>query len=61
LPRHAQARAVRSGEGGVNALTEHLAAEYAERGIRVNGVVLGVVASEGFTKGMEFLGRDPQH
>jgi NAD(P)-dependent dehydrogenase (short-subunit alcohol dehydrogenase family) len=57
MPNHAPYGAAKA---GVNSLTENLAAEYAPQGIRVNGVVLGVVATEGFTKGMELLGRDPE-
>ena len=57
MPNHAPYGAAKA---GVNSLTENLAAEYAAENIRVNGVVLGVVASEGFVKGMEMLGRDPE-
>lgn len=46
-------------KAGVNNLTAVLATEFASDNIRVNGVALGMIKSEGFVKGMQMLDRDP--
>jgi NAD(P)-dependent dehydrogenase (short-subunit alcohol dehydrogenase family) len=56
MPNHAPYGAAKA---GVNNLTLSLAAEYASQRIRVNCVAIGLVASEGYVKGMKMLGRDP--
>ena len=46
-------------KAGVDNLTRILAAEYGPHGIRVNGVAVGFVKSEGFVRAMNAIGRDP--
>ncbi len=46
-------------KAGVENLTRTLAAAWTPRGIRVNCVRVGAVASEGFVREMQRIGRDP--
>jgi NAD(P)-dependent dehydrogenase (short-subunit alcohol dehydrogenase family) len=46
-------------KAGVNNLTKTLAGALTPKGIRVNCVAVGAVASEGFVKEMQRIGRDP--
>jgi NAD(P)-dependent dehydrogenase (short-subunit alcohol dehydrogenase family) len=46
-------------KAGVNALTRLFASEYGRDGVRVNGIIVGFVKSEGFTRTMNALARDP--
>lgn len=46
-------------KAGVNNLTATLSIDLARFGIRVNGIAVGVVKSEGFLRAMDKLGLDP--
>lgn len=46
-------------KAGVNNLTKTLAGALTPKGIRVNCIAVGAVASEGFVKEMHRIGRDP--
>ncbi|HZR12716.1 MAG TPA: SDR family oxidoreductase [Acidimicrobiia bacterium] len=46
-------------KAGVNNLTKTLAGALTPKGVRVNCVAVGAVASEGFVREMERIGRDP--
>ena len=46
-------------KAGVNNLTKTFAGAWTPRGIRVNCIAVGPVASEGFIRAMERIGRDP--
>ena len=46
-------------KAGVNNLTKTLAGAWGPKGIRVNCVAVGAVASEGFVREMHRIGRDP--
>jgi NAD(P)-dependent dehydrogenase (short-subunit alcohol dehydrogenase family) len=46
-------------KAGVNNLTKTFAGAWTPKGVRVNCVAVGAVASEGFVREMERIGRDP--
>jgi NAD(P)-dependent dehydrogenase (short-subunit alcohol dehydrogenase family) len=46
-------------KAGVNNLTKTLAGAWGPQGIRVNCIAVGAVASEGFVREMQRIGRDP--
>ena len=46
-------------KAGVNNLTKTLAGAWGPKGIRVNCIAVGAVASEGFVREMHRIGRDP--
>ncbi len=46
-------------KAGVNNLTKTFAGAWTPKGIRVNCIAVGAVASEGFVKEMQRIGRDP--